>query len=407
MGAVVQRLRGAWAALLLVGLLLALTACAGYGEPYADLRERTASLRGLDFREPFEMRSIERDDLAAAIQREIETQMEPAYLREYAEAYTALGVLPAGTDLMEEWIGLQTSQIVGYYSMRERALYDQHATQMMELTRGLRHNDDFVAGLAAVIEGDAALTMFAASDNGNWPGLEAADELRDMLWAETRNPSNPDLVGTPRLLLYALHFPYAFGIVTAADRHVAEGRAGLDRLLAEPPLSTRSVLVPDQASGVEFIELPIEDLRPRLAARGCEPGHHNVAGALTLQVLFEEHGNGSGIAELIEAWRGDRFLHIRCGDRSELLWLLSWSDAPAAEQFAKLYREIAPDVAARAPLSGPPRVEVIGRTTLISSPGLASDRPLLEAGAQIRHYDTLAEWIQDDCFTESPCPTLH
>jgi hypothetical protein len=213
------------------------------------------------------------------------------------------------------------------------------------------------------------------------------------------------MASVPRFLSVSLIFPYAYGILVAGERWEAEGNLGLDRLMREPPLSSTRILFPDDDDPVEFIRLPLETLAAHAAARGCEVGFDNVAGALTVKVLLEDYGDTGDVNSLLAAWAGDRFVHVGCGEVSELLWLTRWDDAQAAAEFARRYEAIAPGIAQVSRLSDIPRARIAGRTVLVTTGGL---RPLQDAvliQSEVRGYASIGEWLRDDCFPESPCPT--
>ena len=140
-----------------------------------------------------------------------------------------------------------------------------------------------------------------------------------------------------------------------------------------------------------------------MAERDCSLGHHNVAGILTLRVLFAEHGEEEELDTLLQHWRGDRFLHLNCPQGWELVWVLRWDDPDSAREFARRYRPITDSLAATAPLSGPPSVWVQGRSVLVLTPGLAGERELLRDASEFRTYRSFTEWVADDCFPETPC----
>ena len=166
------------------------------------------------------------------------------------------------------------------------------------------------------------------------------------------------------------------------------------------PISTRQVLYPEDLDPVEFIGLPLDEL----ALPGCELGHQNVAGLVTMQVLFHEHGELDAVQEFLPRWRGDRFVHASCSDGWEFLWFTRWDDADTARQFAEAFRGVASRLAQRLPYRGPLRAVVSGRSALVLTPGFEAELPALLAQTEIREFYDLAGWLEADCFPESPCP---
>jgi hypothetical protein len=272
----------------------------------------------------------------------------------------------------------------------------------MALLQWLEHNDDVAAAISAAVEGDASFSMMGIPFDEDLSRTSvSAERMREAMLHELAEPGG--VMGeVPRFLRVSLIFPYAYG-VTLAQAHWREaGNDGLDDLVREPPLSSLRVLYPDDTDPVEFVNLPEGPLAELLGRRGCELRHHNVAGVASTRVLFEDYGAGEDLEPLLRSWSGDRFQHVVCNGHSELIWLTRWDSSGAALEFAERYRSIAPAIGEASRLSGEPQVSLQGRTVLILSPGVAPARELLLEGAQIRAYDSFADWFADGCFPESP-----
>jgi hypothetical protein len=398
-------------------------------------RTQASALRGLAFEAPVrldwfgeaEVKDVIREELAGVYTRES--------ARRYRDAYAALGVFPPGLDLLETMLELQSQAIAGMYSPRRRTLYvleslrddasgadpgqslivvhelvhalqHQHFPELLALLTGLRRQDDVVGALSSALEGDATFTMLgvrADADGADGRNEETAAFVRDGMLAELEREGGA-FAEAPRLLRESLIFPYAHGTPLAARSFARDGSAGLDASLREPPLSTLRVLFPEDADPVEFVRLPVAELVARLGRSACQAGDDNVAGALTLQVLFAEYGAAADGDALLRAWSGDRFAQIDCGETWELVWLMRWDSTEAAQRFATAYRTIADGVAAHAQLAGPPSVVVRERSALVVTPGLLAHADWLLDASEIRAYAGFAEWRADDCFPESPCP---
>jgi hypothetical protein len=426
-------------------LLLVLVLFAGAASPaffahredprLAAWTKQASQLRGLAFEAPVRLRWFSQAEVKDVIREELDGVYTPESARSYRDAYAALGVFPPGLDLVETMLTLQSQAIAGMYSPRRKTLYvldslrddasgadpgqslivvhelvhalqDQHFPESLALLTGLRGQDDVVGALSSALEGDATFTMLGVHTEAN--GTDARSEataalVRDNMLAELTRKDGA-FAAAPRLLRESLIFPYAQGTPLAARSFAREGTAGLDANLREPPLSTRQVLAPDDTAPVEFVRLPTAELVTRLARSACRAGDENVAGALTLQVLFDEYGEAAEGDALWRSWRGDRFAQIDCGDSWELVWLTRWDSAEAATRFATAYRAIAHAVAANAKLAGAPEVVVRDRTALVVTPALRDQAEWILDASEIRAYASFAEWRRDDCFPESPCP---
>jgi len=432
-------MRRAWIAAL---LLAATAACAGllpWSEDarLASWKKQASALRGLEFTETVQLEWISTAQIPDLIRAELEGVLTPEGARRYRDGYAALGVFPPELDYFETMLRLQSESLAGIYSPRRKKLYvldslrddgesahpeqsvivvhelvhalqHQHFPELLDLLVSLRRQDDVVGAVASALEGDATLTMLgvgAQPDGSDARDERMAERVRGSMLAEAARPDGP-MSDVPRLLRESLVFPYAWGTPLAARRFSVSGNAGLDAALRDPPLSTLRVLEPSDTDPVEFVRLPGTELGSRVAARGCTLGDDNVAGALTLRVLFEDYARDTGpdVDTLVRGWRGDRFVQIECPKAWELVWLTRWDSAEAAELFASAYRAIAPAIAAHAPLEGPPEVVVRDRTALVVTPGLAEAADWLFGASEIRSYSTFVQWREDGCFPETPCP---
>ncbi len=414
-------------------LLLTVLGCSLFAKPRSapleDWKLRAAELRQLSFETPVGFEWIERERMRALVRDEIESRYSSEFVMQYRDAYAALGVLPPDIDLLKTFLDLNAAELAGLYSPRVRTMYvvedievndpgqasltvvhelvhalqHQHFPQTMLILQELRHNDDLTTAVSAVLEGDASFTMLGATTNASFGrSIETAEHVQKM-WLERQDHTDGVLGQTPRLLRSSLFFPYAYGTVGAARSYERAGNAGLDEWLENPPLSTMQLMYPDDRDPITFVKLPVRGLGRRIAKRGCKVGHHNVAGAVTIEVLFEEH-DGMRVDSLLPQWNGDRFLQIRCGEKSELFWISVWDDVHAAKQFASAYREIADSVVSKHHLAGRPRVMQDREKVWIYTPGLAGDLEWIQRRAEFRVIPSLDAWRAAGCFPESPCP---
>ena len=424
--------RSSWLA-----LGFALLACAGCatlfgGGAGTDTRldvwlANAQELRGLKLEAPVRLELIEQQAVPALLRAELEDALPAEEAARMRDAYAALGVLSPDLDLLEAQLQLHTETIAGLYSPQRKTLFvldevansaaidaiavhevvhalqHQHFPDTIALMMGLRRNDDAQLAIASELEGDATLTMLAGTPLTRAPS--AAVTIQKAMRAELANPS-ASTANAPLLLRASLYFPYSAGTMYAAQRYAAHENDGLDSALRNPPLATARVLDPESTAPVEFVRLPTAELATRLAPRACRAGDDNVAGALTLDVLFDATLDEPGRTLLAHTWRGDRFAQIDCGKQWELIWLTRWDSPEAARHFASEYLRVAPAVAANSPLSGTPEVIVRGRSALVITPGASAQADWLLAHSEVRTYHDFLAWRADGCFPETPCPTF-
>lgn len=395
-------------------------------------QRRTVSLRELEFTRAVELRWVERDEMPRVLTEEAGDELEPARVAQQRDVLAALGALAPDVDLAKEMLALYSSQAAGLYSSKRNTLFvsddmsgplkelllepivvhelthalqDQNFPQVLDLLLGLRREDDVGRALSGTIEGDASVTMFGAFPMGaSASRVEIAERVRDAMLAQL-DDKDSEVGRAPRFLAVALVFPYAYGAVTAARRYEREGNAGLDAELVDPPLASLHVLQPEtRGREVDFVRLPLAALRAHEDIARCAFQEDNVAGALTLRVIFEATLKGDALESLLAEWRGDRYVLLDCDGKWELLWLTRWSSRDDAARFAAAYRELAPGIAARTRLSGPAEVSVREKTALVLTPNLRPFADEILRESRVRSYRHLREWLADGCFPESACP---
>jgi len=397
----------------------------------AEWQAQASSLRGLMFKRSVELRWVDEVQMKDVLVEEAGHDLEPARVEPQRDALAALGALAPDTDLVVEILALYSSQTAGIYSPKRHTLFvnrskmgglqsyvtgpivvhelthalqDQNFPDVLDLMLGLEHEDDVGRALSGTIEGDATVTMLGAFAGANpeTKRLEVAEHLRDEMLKQLDDPES-EFGRAPRLLAVSLLFPYAYGTVIAAQRWDEAGNAGLDSELIDPPLATLHILRPQTRGAVEFVRLPAAALER--AGAGCTVDYTNVAGAVLLRVLFEKSLPPAERDALLDGWRGDRYAKLACGDRWELVWLTRWSSRESAQRFASAYGALAPEIAARTPLSGPAEIVVRDRTALVVTPGVRAQADALLRGAEIRSYARFVDWVADQCFPDNACPS--
>jgi hypothetical protein len=398
----------------------------------AEWQRKTVYLRQLQFAHPVELRWTPRAEMPQVLRFEAADDLEPARVTEERDSYAALGALAPDVDLAKETLALYGSQVGGLYSAKRNTLFvaddmsgalkavllesivvhelthalqDQNFPRILDFLLGLEREDDVGRALSGSIEGDATVTMLGALpgvSRANTVGV--AEQMRDGLLAELDKPDT-EVGRAPRLLSVSLVFPYAYGTVSAARRFEREGNAGLDAALVDPPLATVQLLRPATRGPIDFVRLGLDGLRASPATAACAIGRDNVAGAVLLRVLFEATQKGVALDSLLDGWRGDRYVKLGCGEKWELVWLTRWSSPESAERFAAAYRELAPAIAARTPLSGPAEVVVRDTSALVVTPGVRAQSDELLRASEVRSYADFKAWAADGCFPETACPT--
>jgi hypothetical protein len=207
------------------------------------------------------------------------------------------------------------------------ALQEQHFHARRALHR--LANEDARAAFAAVIAGDAMLTLLLLDRERDVPRLELSDAVAD---AMDRLAAN-----LPEFLRRRLSFPYRHGSRFVYWAFKANGWRGVDALYTDRPLATAEILRPEKYFARR--EPPLRWFPTQLLRRFKESalldqtlGEDAVAGLLS--------GPGSEqLAEKIAAgWRSDQLFHFVEGGSPATIWFTAWQTEKQADQFLSAYQ---------------------------------------------------------------------
>jgi hypothetical protein len=250
----------------------------------------------------------------AAIEERLAEEVREEYSAEDADidqrTLTALGAVPAGTDLVALQTDLLTSQVAGFYDPDtgelvvrgeagetsldpaaqatlahelEHALADQALELPIDTTEDLADSDGALAALS-VIEGDATLTQQRFVVLGM--------TIREQLGLST----DPDalaaqeqLADVPHYLAESLQFPYLSGLRFVCDRFVAGGWDAVDAVYDDLPASSAEILDPSR-----YGTPPVDPRDPGALGGAWEQARSTTIGAADLLWLFQAPGDDTG-----------------------------------------------------------------------------------------------------------------
>ena len=379
----------------LILLALPASASAAPAAPKASLTEAEAkalavevsaaveSLRGLKFKRPVAVKLV--DDAAARkhFQKRLEKFWPPEEAALEQKAQAQLGLLPPGTDVVQSLLDLLEEQAGGYYDPSSdtffiltdmpkaaasilfaheltHALDDQHFDLDARLMAAVE-DDDRGTTVGAVIEGSGMLVMSAYMVREQTAGRLDPQAMLEL--AETEAGKAEKLGAAPPLMQRLLLAPYMLGLSFLTRGNplaIARGVPADDvnRVFAEPPLSTEQLLHPEKyweeatRDAPQTIELP--DLSAQIGA-GWKRRLSGVLGELTLAVItgapaadprsLDAHNWTSKGAQ---GWDGDRY-HYYEGPSGGSATVLAtvWDSPQEAAEFEASLAAIAPKVRLR------------------------------------------------------------
>jgi type II secretory pathway pseudopilin PulG len=260
-------------------------------------------LRGLRFTQPPAPQFL--DD--AQVTRRVRETVSEDYTAEDAQLdarlLSALGAVPAGTDLLRLQLDLLTTQIAGFYDPEtdelvvrtsdaaegmtptsqstlahelQHAVADQRLELPIDVTENMEQSDAALAALS-LIEGDASLTQqqftLVGMNLREQLGLSADPGVLD---------AQRQLEDVPHYFVQSLQFPYLAGLQFVCSQYIAGGWDAVNALYDNLPTTSAEIMDPDR--------YPTPATNPRdSGAPGADwrRTRTTTVGAADLQWLFE------------------------------------------------------------------------------------------------------------------------
>ena len=378
---------------LLLGLACARPA-ADDRQPGSDALEaivrRVEAVRGIRAGRPIDARVVGPERMREIIENAIVEGRSRDEIARYEAGLVTVGLWPPDRALLDAFVAVMSEEVVGLYLADERVLlvvgdaeglpfsgwlaialarrdFVAEFALSHELVHLLQHqrypellepdtlyfsHDDLAIAVQCAFEGDAMVFgILALGGPLPEPAFFAASFDAQL------DQRDGEIADAPRLLRELLAFPYSEGY-RLASREGAQ-------LLEDPPASSEQVLHEDRRHA-DFTVFDLSLLRAALPDR-CEVVFENTVGELQTRILLQELSANDVSSSAWDGWDGDRYLAVDCAGRRALLWLTAWDSEADAQEFRGAYAAIADEVAARAALSGPLRVERVGRDVIISS----------------------------------------
>jgi hypothetical protein len=336
------------------------------------VREMSATverLRRLKLKTPVAVEVVDR----AAAREDFESDLddeERETARHTRDAWVAIGLVSADTDLVKAHLETADKDVAGYYksgSKTFRLLSDVSELELRsvmahELTHALEDqyydlqsvhrratNDDEAVAIRAVIEGSATVTTLEILRRQGGIG-KAREEAALASQARARRVRQaPTFVQMQLLLPYTLGFSFLlrgkpwellFDGVRIED---------IERAYADPPLSTREILHPEQYWGARRGHrnaLSLPDMS-KLLGPGWSLAVSGSIGELGLTLLTGSRIQTGGFEMLLPTrWTtpgaagtaGDVYQHYLDGERTVTVLLTRWESVRDADEFQRTLR---------------------------------------------------------------------
>jgi hypothetical protein len=381
------------------------------------LAARAETARELRFLAPVRAEEVETAGVPALLERELDRLTPPDQMRRDGELAQAVGLLPEGTDLRALVLGWEAASVAGFYTPTAGRLYvvegaaaagsgqqsavlvhelghalqDQH-TPLIEVTIGLRANDDLLFAIGAFLEGDALWTELRdEAHTYGFPQPSAAE------FAARFEVDAPEGEGVPRLLRESFLRQYPLGYALVSELVQRGGVAALTAALADPPLTSEELIHPErylERARRRPLALFPEATEGFAPEPGCAPVASTSYGELGLSVWLGEGGLDRASAERVaDGWDADRAWLLDCPRGAVVAWLIQLD----GEADARELEVVAPRAGwpARAGLAAPAHVERRGLRVLLSAGLEPEGRGFLLGSLEPARYPGLAALLQE------------
>jgi len=187
----------------------------------------------------------------------------------------------------------------------------------------------------SLAQGDAALVALAHSIGEKKVPTSAVDiQIIARLGAALEKLA----VELPPLLRHKLVFPFREGSQFVLWAYAAKGWQGVNRLYADPPLSSAQILHPERYYRQR--ENPIRIFPWGLAARLKENVLlEQTLGESLVRLLIASVRSSQESAEIVAAWQGDQLSAYPLGEHFVTAWMSSWRNDQSARSFFRAYEE--------------------------------------------------------------------
>jgi hypothetical protein len=312
-----------------------------------------ARVAGLPFKQPPKLAVRSKAQIRAYVERKMATDLPPAEMDGVTAAYRLFGMIPDTLDLRRFLVSLYDEQVAGLYDPDSATLYvlrgsdltlDPAAVRLTiahELVHalqgqyvplndviGLKGDNDRRTAAQTVMEGQATLVSMLVISH------VTADDL-PRLWGEdhgvleTAQQMMPVFASAPPIIRQTLVFPYFAG----ADfvKWFRRAHPGAEPFGPALPTSTEQILHPDRyAAHDEPVPLRFEPL-PQGVVWDDNLGELETGVLLTTLSGRDSAGNAGA-----SGWGGDRYVIVRTGADTALVWWSVWDTPAAAGRFHAL-----------------------------------------------------------------------
>ena len=311
----------------------------------ATVEQQVETVRGLRYTSPVAVTPLTQEQIDRRLTKNFDKTYPVDFYARRSQAWSTIGVIPAGASLREALLAFQTGQVVGYYNPANGQLVyigdtDLDQTERFILAHELTHAiDDQHFGLRRL---DAIGAR--CDDEAFTAGLGAIEGSAQYFATQVlmRFPSDAPLGGggdggsldaVPPFVVDLQLWPYDAGMAFIRDVDEAGGTARVDDALTTFPLSTEQILHPERWPNDVPQPVDVPDLGPSLGADWHDLDVMTV-GEAWLKLMLALRLNADDAEQAAAGWDGGIYRAWTDGTHTAVVLRTVWDSADDAQQFA-------------------------------------------------------------------------
>ncbi len=321
-------------------------------EQREQLIAQAEEVRGLQAKGEITFQFLTRDELRTRMEEKTAREMDPQKTAAIDQMLKLLSLIPKDADLLQLLIGLQASQIMGFYEPADGIFYlvddtrdepmtplDQatfvheyiHALQdqyydLSRLTEDDGLNEDQKGALRSLGEGDATLAM------AFWAATSLSSEQLEQIMTEARELDPEALAAAPAYLRAGLTFPYEYGTRFVQRIVSAQGWSALDAIWRKLPASTEQILHPEKYGQDEPTTVQLPATLASALGTGWREALRDVWGEADLILMLQE-ALGDDAFKAADGWDGSQYVFLTNNSRRSVFAIeIVWDSAVEARE---------------------------------------------------------------------------
>jgi hypothetical protein len=327
------------------------------------IEQRIAALRERPFLRPVAKQVYSREQLGAAMAKQLDEEDAKKELAQEQTILRAIGLLPRDVDLGELYRGLLTSQIAGFYDPKDKALrcissdvaLVQRVTMVHEIYHSLQDQYVPLEKFMEEVKGDAAIARKALveGDAQNFTMDVYAQAHRDEMAGDLQSEDPKKLAGfaleqalaqsaIPPYFADELTWPYLAGATFVHAVREAGGWPAVDAAFTtKPPRSSEEILHPKKYLDGSDPPLEVHAFVPSFARDWTATATQTMGEASIAALLLHLGDDVIHSQRGSEGWGGDELTVVESPAHGSLLcWSTRWDRERDAAEFYAAWRHL-------------------------------------------------------------------